>query len=114
MEKSSQSSCHFSTFIGFHSTYARAKAAVEHFCRAATKELGEMGLHSVNNVGSGLMDTHDSSWGMLIVISSFYPAESDDLITYHKNTRMNGRLTKIEEITPIVMFPATAGRRATG
>jgi len=43
-------------FTGFYSTYAGAKAPVEHFCRAAAKELGEKGI-SVNNIGPGPMDT---------------------------------------------------------
>jgi NAD(P)-dependent dehydrogenase (short-subunit alcohol dehydrogenase family) len=44
-------------FTGLYSTYAGAKAPVEHFCRAAAKELGEKGI-SVNNVGPGPMDTY--------------------------------------------------------
>jgi hypothetical protein len=55
MEKSSQSLYRFSAFTGFYSTYARAKAPVKHICRPVTKELREMGLHSVNNVGPGMM-----------------------------------------------------------
>jgi NAD(P)-dependent dehydrogenase (short-subunit alcohol dehydrogenase family) len=44
-------------FTGLYSTYAGAKAPVEHFCRAAAKELGPKGI-SVNNVGPGPMDTY--------------------------------------------------------
>jgi NAD(P)-dependent dehydrogenase (short-subunit alcohol dehydrogenase family) len=50
-------------FTGFYSTYAGAKAPVEHFCRAAAKELGEKGI-SVNNVGPGPMDTYIPVPGM--------------------------------------------------
>lgn len=44
-------------FTGFYSTYAGAKAPVEHFCRAAAKELGDKGI-SVTNVAPGPMDTY--------------------------------------------------------
>lgn len=57
-------------FTGFYSTYAGAKAPVEHFCRAAAKELGAKGI-SVNNVAPGPMDTYDPSRSILTVVHSF-------------------------------------------
>ena len=44
----------------------------------------------------------------------FYPAESPESIAYHKSASMNGELTKIEDIVPIVKFLATDGWRITG
>jgi NAD(P)-dependent dehydrogenase (short-subunit alcohol dehydrogenase family) len=89
-------------FTGLYSTYAGSKAPVEHFSRAAAKELGPRGI-SVNNVAPGPMDT-----------PFFYPAETPDSIAYHKSSSMNGELTKIEDIVPIVKFLATDGWWITG
>jgi len=89
-------------FTGLYSTYAGSKAPVEHFTRAAAKEFGARGI-SVNNVAPGPMDT-----------PFFYPAETLDAIAYHKSASMNGELTKIEDIVPIVKFLATDGWWITG
>ena len=84
-------------FTGLYSTYAGSKAAVEHFTRAAAKEFGRRGI-SVNNIAPGPMDT-----------PFFFPAETDDSTAYHKSQSMNGELTKVEDIVPIVKFLATDG-----
>jgi NAD(P)-dependent dehydrogenase (short-subunit alcohol dehydrogenase family) len=89
-------------FTGLYSTYAGAKAPLEHFTRAAAKELGPRGI-SVNNVAPGPMDT-----------PFFYPAETPDSIAYHKSASMNGKLTDIHDIVPIVKFLATDGWWVTG
>jgi NAD(P)-dependent dehydrogenase (short-subunit alcohol dehydrogenase family) len=89
-------------FTGLYSTYTGSKAPVEHFTRAAAKEFGPRGI-SVNNVAPGPMDT-----------PFFYPAETPDTIAYHKSASMNGELTKIEDIVPIVKFLATDGWWITG
>ena len=89
-------------FTGLYSVYAGAKAPLEHFTRAAAKELGPRGI-SVNNIAPGPMDT-----------PFFYPAETPDSITYHKSASMNGKLTDIHDIVPIVKFLATDGRWITG
>jgi NAD(P)-dependent dehydrogenase (short-subunit alcohol dehydrogenase family) len=89
-------------FTGLYSTYAGSKAPVEHFTRAAAKEFGPRGI-SVNNVAPGPMDT-----------PFFYPAESPESIAYHRSASMNGELTKIEDIVPIVKFLATDGWWITG
>jgi NAD(P)-dependent dehydrogenase (short-subunit alcohol dehydrogenase family) len=89
-------------FTGLYSTYAGSKAPVEHFTRAAAKEFGSRGI-SVNNVAPGPMDT-----------PFFYPAESPDSIAYHKAASMNGKLTDIKDIAPIVSFLVTEGRWITG
>ncbi|MBS1892468.1 MAG: SDR family oxidoreductase [Actinobacteria bacterium] len=89
-------------FTGLYATYAGAKAPVEHFTRAAAKEFGERGI-SVTAVAPGPMDT-----------SFFYTAENDESIAYHKSQSMNGELTKIEDIVPIIRFLATEGWWITG
>src|SRR6266550_1829761 len=89
-------------FTGLYSTYAGSKAPVEHFTRAAAKEFGSRGI-SVNNVAPGPMDT-----------PFFYPAESPDSIEYHKSASMNGKLTDINDIVPIVRFLVTEGWWITG
>jgi NAD(P)-dependent dehydrogenase (short-subunit alcohol dehydrogenase family) len=89
-------------FTGLYSTYAGSKAPVEHFTRAAAKEFGSRGI-SVNNVAPGPMDT-----------PFFYPAETPDSIAYHKSASMNGRLTDIKDIVPIIKFLATDGWWITG
>jgi NAD(P)-dependent dehydrogenase (short-subunit alcohol dehydrogenase family) len=89
-------------FTGLYSTYAGSKAPVEHFTRAAAKEFGPRGI-SVNNVAPGPMDT-----------PFFYPAETPDSIAYHKSASMNGRLTDIKDIVPIIKFLATDGWWITG
>jgi len=89
-------------FTGLYSTYAGSKAAVEHFTRAAAKELGARGI-SVNNVAPGPMDT-----------PFFYPMESPEAIASHKASSMSGRLTEINDIAPIVKFLAAEGGWITG
>lgn len=89
-------------FTGLYSTYAGGKAPVEHFTRAAAKEFGARGI-SVNNVGPGPMDT-----------PFFYPAETPDSIAYHKSAAMNGKLTDIKDVAPIVEFLVTDGWWITG
>jgi NAD(P)-dependent dehydrogenase (short-subunit alcohol dehydrogenase family) len=47
-------------YTGLYSTYAGAKAPVEHFTRAASKEFGARGI-SVTAVAPGPMDTPSST-----------------------------------------------------
>jgi NAD(P)-dependent dehydrogenase (short-subunit alcohol dehydrogenase family) len=89
-------------FTDGYSTYAGGKAPLEHFTRAAAKELGPRGI-SVTNVAPGPMDT-----------PFFYPAETDERVAFHRSQTMNGELTKIEDIAPIVKFLATDGWWITG
>ncbi len=89
-------------FTGLYSTYAGSKSPVEHFTRAAAKELAPRGI-SVTALGPGPMDT-----------PFFYPAEDDDSIAYHRSQSLNGELTKIEDITPIIEFLVTGGWWITG
>lgn len=89
-------------FTDGYSTYAGGKAPVEHFTRAAAKEFGSRGI-SVTAVGPGPMDT-----------PFFYGQETPERVEFHKSQAMNGDLTKIEDIVPIVKFLATDGWWITG
>lgn len=89
-------------FTDGYSTYAGGKAPVEHFTRAAAKELSGRGI-SVNNIGPGPMDT-----------PFFYAQETPERVEYHKSQGMGNRLTMIEDIVPIVKFLATEGSWITG
>ncbi|TGN41833.1 SDR family oxidoreductase [Marinobacter confluentis] len=89
-------------FTDGYSTYAGGKAPVEHFTRAAAKELSGRGI-SVNNIGPGPMDT-----------PFFYGQETPERVEFHKSQGMGNRLTMIEDIVPIVKFLATEGRWITG
>ncbi len=89
-------------YTGFYSTYAGAKAPVEDFTRAASKEYGPRGI-SVTAVAPGPMDT-----------PFFYGQESPDAVAYHKSASALGGLTKIEDIAPLVTFLVTDGWWITG
>lgn len=89
-------------YTGLYSTYAGQKAPVEHYTRAASKEYGARGI-SVTAVAPGPMDT-----------PFFYPAESDDAVSYHKKASALGGLTEIQDIAPLVEFLVTDGWWITG
>jgi NAD(P)-dependent dehydrogenase (short-subunit alcohol dehydrogenase family) len=89
-------------FTDGYSTYAGAKAPVEHFTRAAAKEFSARGI-SVNNIGPGPMDT-----------PFFYGEETPERVAFHKSQGMGNQLTHIEDIVPIVKFLATDGWWITG
>jgi NAD(P)-dependent dehydrogenase (short-subunit alcohol dehydrogenase family) len=89
-------------FTGYYSTYAGAKAPVEDFTRAASKEFGPRGI-SVTAVGPGPMDT-----------PFFYGQESTEAVAYHKSASDLGGLTKIEDIAPLIEFLVTDGWWITG
>ena len=89
-------------FTDGYSTYAGGKAPVEDFTRAAAKEFASRGI-SVTAIGPGPMDT-----------PFFYGQETPERVAYHKSQSLNGELTKIEDIEPIVRFLATDGWWITG
>lgn len=89
-------------YTGYYATYAGAKAPVEHFTRAASKEFGSRGI-SVTAVAPGPMDT-----------PFFYGQESDDAVAYHKSASALGGLTDIKDIAPLVEFLVTDGWWITG
>ncbi|WP_257657080.1 SDR family oxidoreductase [Parapedobacter lycopersici] len=89
-------------YTGLYSTYAGAKAPVEHFTRMASKEFGSRGI-SVTGVAPGPMDT-----------PFFYGQESDEAVAYHKSASALGGLTDIKDIAPLVEFLVTDGWWITG
>lgn len=89
-------------YTDLYSTYAGAKAPVEHFTRAASKEFGGRGI-SVNAVAPGPMDT-----------PFFYGQESADAVAYHKSASALGGLTDIKDIAPLIEFLVTDGWWITG
>ncbi|MFK0250591.1 SDR family oxidoreductase [Amycolatopsis azurea] len=89
-------------FTDGYATYAGGKAPLEHFTRAAAKEFADRGI-SVNVVAPGPMDT-----------PFFYPQETPERVEFHKSQAKGGRLTKIEDIVPIIRFLATDGGWFTG
>jgi NAD(P)-dependent dehydrogenase (short-subunit alcohol dehydrogenase family) len=89
-------------FTDGYSTYAGGKSPVEHFTRAAAKELSERGI-SVTAVAPGPMDT-----------PFFYGQETPERVEFHKSQAMGNQLTQTEDIAPIVRFLATDGWWITG
>jgi NAD(P)-dependent dehydrogenase (short-subunit alcohol dehydrogenase family) len=94
-------------YTPFYSSYAGTKAPVEHFTRAASKELGERGI-SVTAIGPGPMDT-----------PFFYPAEGADAVAYHKTAAALSKhsktgLTDIEDIVPWIRMLVSDGWWMTG
>ena len=94
-------------FTPFYAAYAGTKAPVEHYTRAASKELGERGI-SVTAIGPGPMDT-----------PFFYPAEGKDAVEYHKTAAALSPFTKtgltdIEDIVPFIRFLVSDGWWMTG
>lgn len=94
-------------YTPFYSSYAGTKAPVEHFTRAASKELGGRGI-SVTAIGPGPMDT-----------PFFYGQEAPDAQAYHKSAAaLSGfsrtGLTDIEDIAPWIRFLVTEGWWMTG
>lgn len=94
-------------YTPFYAAYAGMKAPVEHFTRAASKELGVRGI-SVTAIGPGPMDT-----------PFFYPAEGEDAVAYHKTAAAlspfsNTGLTDIRDIVPWVRFLVSEGWWMTG
>lgn len=89
-------------YTGLYSTYAGAKAPVEHFTRMASKEFGGRGI-SVTAVAPGPMDT-----------PFFYGQETPEAVAYHKSASALGGLTDIKDIAPLLEFLVTDGWWITG
>lgn len=89
-------------YTGLYSTYAGAKAPVEHFTRMASKEFGNRGI-SVTAVAPGPMDT-----------PFFYAQETEQTVAYHKSASALGGLTYIKDIAAFVEFLVTDGGWITG
>lgn len=44
----------------------------------------------------------------------FYPQEVPEAVAYHKSQALDGRLTEVQDIAPLVRFLVTEGRWITG
>ncbi|CCH45730.1 3-oxoacyl-[acyl-carrier-protein] reductase [Wickerhamomyces ciferrii] len=89
-------------YTPFYGLYQGAKAPVEYFVKAASKELHDKQI-SVNAVAPGPMDT-----------PFLYGQETDESVAFFKTQGLGNRLTKVEDIVPIVRFLATEGTWLTG
>ncbi len=94
-------------FTPFYASYAGTKAPVEHFTRAAAKELGARGI-SVTAVGPGPMDT-----------PFFYGQEGADAVAYHQSAAAlspfsSTGLTDIQDVVPFVRHLVSDGWWVTG
>ncbi|CDK25221.1 unnamed protein product [Kuraishia capsulata CBS 1993] len=89
-------------YTPYYSIYQAAKAAVEHMVKGLSKELQSKGI-SVNAVAPGPMDT-----------PFLYGQETPEAIEYLKSAGGKGRLTKVEDIVPIVRFLVTEGGWISG
>lgn len=89
-------------YTPFYSLYQGSKAPVEWFTKGLSKELMSRRI-SVNAIAPGPMDT-----------PFFYPQENDDSVAFFKTQALGGRLTKIEDIAPIVKFLCTEGAWISG
>lgn len=89
-------------YTPYYGVYQGTKAGVEYYTKAASKELVGKGI-SVNAVAPGPMDT-----------PFLYGQETDDDIKFYKTVALQSRLTKVEDIVPIVRFLATEGGWITG
>lgn len=89
-------------YTPFYGLYQGAKAPVEYFVKAASKELHDKNI-SVNAVAPGPMDT-----------PFLYGQETDESVAFFKTQALENRLTKVEDIVPIIRFLATEGKWLTG
>lgn len=89
-------------YTPYYGLYQGAKAPVEFFVKAASKELQDRRI-SVNSVAPGPMDT-----------PFLYGQETEESVAFFKTQAQGGRLTKVEDIVPIVRFLATEGGWITG
>lgn len=89
-------------YTPMYSLYQGSKAPVEWFTKALSKELLPRGV-AVNAIAPGPMDT-----------PFFYAQETPDSIAFLKSGAIDGRLTQIEDIAPLVRFLITEGHWITG
>lgn len=79
---------------------------------------------SVNNIAPGPMDTRKSPTTITTTNNNtarrltqpafFYPQESPEAVAFHKANGLDGRLTDVKDIAPIVKFLCTDGAWITG
>lgn len=89
-------------YTPFYPAYQGTKAPVEYYSKSASKELMARNI-TVNCVAPGPMDT-----------PFFYAQETPEAVEFYKSCALHKRLTKIEDIAPIIAFLATEGNWMTG
>lgn len=89
-------------YTGYYALYQGSKAPVEWFTKGLSKELMDRGI-SVNAIAPGPMDT-----------PFFYSQETDESVAFLKSGAIGGRLTKIDDIAPLVKLLVTEGGWITG
>ncbi|SCU79773.1 LANO_0A07448g1_1 [Lachancea nothofagi CBS 11611] len=89
-------------YTPLYAVYQGTKSAVEYYTKSASKELIEKRI-SVNCIAPGPMDT-----------PFFYSQEQPEAVEYYKSAAFDNRLTKIEDIAPIVSFLVSSGNWMTG
>lgn len=89
-------------YTPFYPAYQGTKAPVEYYSKSASKELMARNI-TVNCVAPGPMDT-----------PFFYAQETPEAVEFYKSCALHQRLTKIEDIAPIIAFLATEGNWMTG
>jgi len=84
---------------GMYGVYAGSKAPLEDFTRALAKEIGGRGV-TVNTVAPGPIDT------------AFFHGEEDEHSTaYLANMSPQGRLGRVDDVTPVIGFLASEESR---
>lgn len=89
-------------YTPFYSAYQGTKAPVEYYSKSSSKELMSRNI-TVNCVAPGPMDT-----------PFFYGQEAPEAVAFYKSSALQQRLTKIEDIAPIIGFLASEGGWITG
>ncbi|CEP60794.1 uncharacterized protein LALA0_S01e19108g [Lachancea lanzarotensis] len=89
-------------YTPFYAVYQGTKSAVEYYSKSASKELIDKRI-SVNCIAPGPMDT-----------PFFYAQEQPEAVEFYKSAAFDHRLTKIEDIAPIVSFLVSSGTWITG
>ena len=89
-------------YTPFYSAYQGNKSGVEYYSKSASKELQSKGI-SVNCVAPGPMDT-----------PFLYGQETKEDVEFYKTCGLHSRLTKIDDIVPIIRFLVTEGGWITG
>lgn len=89
-------------YTPYYPAYQGTKAPVEYYAKAASKELLARNI-TVNCVAPGPMDT-----------PFFYAQETPEAVEFYKSCALHKRLTKIEDIAPIIAFLVTGGGWMTG
>lgn len=89
-------------YTPLYAVYQGTKAAVEYYSKAASKELLSRNI-TVNCVAPGPMDT-----------PFFYAQETKESVEFFKSSALQQRLTKIEDIVPIISLLVAESSWITG